>query len=391
MEKAILINGCAKNPDQIRGQGGGHAGSVVQYADDITAYAQDKIANIAGAHLQRYIDTIVNYLNNIQLKLSPTKCGVMLITSWAGESKRCPTITIDGTAVKTSDNLKILGVTINSSLTFGAHIANLAASAKNRTNAIRALTSTTFGLQKEELVSTYKTLVRSVFDYACPAWGPHVSATNWEKLQVQQNKGLRIATGCVLKSKVDHLHQETKLLKVKQHCDLLTAQFGAAAKTEQHPCHEVVTSGPKPGERPNRPKSHIRNVYHDCMAHFELADADDQPRASRQKSLHTAFVGEAIEQAENNKLLNEKPPDISKEERGLDRATRVRLAQLRSGHRSTLASFRNMLDPTIPANCRKCGIEDETVAHAISCIAGINDPTILWLEPRRAAEMTTEL
>ena len=48
------------------------------------------------------------------------------------------------------------------------------------------------------------------------------------------------------------------------------------------------------------------------------------------------------------------------------------LAQLRAGHCMGLAHYRNRVDPTQSATCGKCGEEEETVEHWISCPATTN-------------------
>ena len=53
------------------------------------------------------------------------------------------------------------------------------------------------GQDQETLVSTYKSIGRSVLEYGAPIWSPIISNNSWNKLQVVQNQALRIATGCL--------------------------------------------------------------------------------------------------------------------------------------------------------------------------------------------------
>ena len=55
-------------------------------------------------------------------------------------------------------------------------------------------------------------------------------------LQIQQNNALRTATGCTKTTPTDHIHRETKILKIRDHMDLKGAQFYNRIKTDtSHP------------------------------------------------------------------------------------------------------------------------------------------------------------
>ena len=72
----------------------------------------------------------------------------------------------------------------------------------NRNNILKALAGTSLGQQKETLLVTYKVVGRSIINYA-----------------------LRIATGCHKMSSIDHLHTEAEMLKVREHSEILSAQY----------------------------------------------------------------------------------------------------------------------------------------------------------------------
>ena len=72
---------------------------------------------------------------------------------------------------------------------------------------------------------TYKAVGRSIINYAAPVWSTTLGDTNYRNIQYTQNEALRIATGCHKMSSVDQLHAETKLMKVREHSELLSAQY----------------------------------------------------------------------------------------------------------------------------------------------------------------------
>jgi len=78
--------------------------------------------------------------------------------------------------------------------------------------------------------------------YAAPIWFHNTSPSHIQKLQTIQNSALRIATGCVKMTSVDHLHEETEMLHVKDHLSLISFQYLARALQPKNPSHSVVTS-----------------------------------------------------------------------------------------------------------------------------------------------------
>jgi hypothetical protein len=100
----------------------------------------------------------------------------------------------------------------------------------NKINQVmKALSGTSWGQDKQTLISTYKCLTRPVLEFGAPIWCPNISETSLRKLQVVQNSGLRMATGCHMKASIQHLYTETKVLPIKDHLDLKCSQYLAGA------------------------------------------------------------------------------------------------------------------------------------------------------------------
>ena len=109
-------------------------------------------------------------------------------------------------------------------------------------NGLKALAGTNWGQQKETLLLTYKTLGRSIANYAAPVWSTDASDTSMEKIQRTQNEALRIITGSHKMSSIDHLHSETKMLLVKDHLNLISAQYLVHCLDTDNVCHHDGSS-----------------------------------------------------------------------------------------------------------------------------------------------------
>ena len=173
--------------------------------------------------------------------ISAPKSTVTLFTPETKQAKYHPNIKIAGSQLPLNRSPKILGVCLDTSLTFNVHCTQAATRVSNRNNVLKALAGTTWGQQKETILLTYKAIGRSVANYGAPVWSTNASATSIGKIQIAQNEALRIATGSHKMSSIDHLHNETEMLTVKQHSDLLSAQYLVQCLDPDHVCHNITT------------------------------------------------------------------------------------------------------------------------------------------------------
>ena len=107
-------------------------------------------------------------------------------------------------------------------------------------NILKTLAGTSWGQQKETLLMTYKAVGRSIINYAAPVWSTNLRDTNYKNIQYTQNEALRIATSCHKMSSVDHLHVEAKMLKVREHSELLSAQYLTTRETPKRRMKETL-------------------------------------------------------------------------------------------------------------------------------------------------------
>ena len=89
---------------------------------------------------------------------------------------------------------------------------------------------------------TYKSIGRSIINYSAPVWSINLRDTNYRNIRYTQNDALKIATGCLKMFSVDHLHVEAKILKVREHSELLSAQYLARCLKPENVCHSITTT-----------------------------------------------------------------------------------------------------------------------------------------------------
>ena len=214
----------------------------VCYADDLTVWASGVNIPDLEVSINNYLEEVTAYLKNNYLLISaPKKSSVTLLTLDTHQAKIHPSIYIDNSHLPLVKCPRILGVYLDPSLSFNKHSQYVAERVSDRNNILKALAGTLWGQQKETLLLTYKAVDRSIINNAAPVWSPNLHDTNYRKIQYTQNEALRIATVCHKMSRVDHLHTEAEMLNVKEHSELLSAQYLDRCLEPGNVCHPITT------------------------------------------------------------------------------------------------------------------------------------------------------
>lgn len=355
---------------------------IITYADDTSACKSGTNIGEICADLTTYLDGLNNWFKARNLIISPSKSSATLFTTSSNECKYSLDITIDNQAVPTVQQPKILGVVLDNLVTFKHHAQAVKTKLQSRNNVLKALAGSTWGKDKEVITTTYKAIGRSVLNYAAPIWTPNLSETNWNHLQTAQNNALRIATGCTRMTQVEHLHDETNILPVKEHCQLLSKQFLLRTQLENHPNKRNLINNP-PRLMKNTLASEFGREIEQLIPEGGLTS---ELYKQINKKIHTDSVARSLSNRRPNKVLLRHPPKICKTEETLPRKTRVRLAQLRSGYSPMLNSYMNKIDPTTPNSCPDCNNSPHDTVHLFTCPVKNQQPVdTLWTDPVSAA------
>ncbi|XP_067636615.1 uncharacterized protein [Eurosta solidaginis] len=329
-----------------------------------------------------YLPDLSSFFASRNLALSPTKSSATLFTTWTSQMSTILNIHVDGSTLPTVLHPKILGVTFDQDLHFGEHAAAIVPRIQSRNKILKSLAGSTWGKDKETLMTTYKAISQPITCYASPIWSPSLKITHWKKLQACQNTALRIATGCLLMSPEHHLHNEARILPIRERNEMLTKQFLLNTQKPGHPNRHLIDE-PAP---PRGLRSHLRK-------HFEeIRHLRTQPYEAKK---HKQVLGVLHIQASDlyagncpvNPVLKVKYPKLAEEERILPRETRVTLAQLRSGYCNRLNSYISRINPDIQNVCPACNVSPHDTNHLFNCNVEPTPltPLSLWSTPVETA------
>ena len=294
------------------------------YADYLTVWATGvKIPDLDDS-VNSYLEEVTAYLKDNSLLISARKSTVTLFSPDAHQAKTHPRILIEDSQLPLVQCPNILGVYLDTSLSFNKYIGYVVERVSSRNYILKALAGTSWRQQKETLLMTYKAVGRSIINYDAPVWSTNLRDTNYRNIQYTQNDALRIATSCHKISSVDHLHVEVKMLKAREHSDLLSAQYLARCLELGNVCHSNTTR-----ETPKRRmKETLFTRYRNTVEPIMLADN----RKTTFQAIHTDAVNKAVKYQKNIIVLDDLPHPINDSEKDLTRKERATITQLRSGY-----------------------------------------------------------
>ena len=287
------------------------------------------------------------------------------------------------TRLPTIRNPKILGLTFDPKLIFNEHIKTSKDKAEKNNQYTKSPDLNPLGQNKETLTNTYKTVTRPILEYAGTIYAPIISDKQLTALQVKENQGLRIATGCTSDTNINHIHDETKILPIEKHLRLHSSQLRQKVSHPDHPLYRLTTQ-PQPPRL--RKKTIFNNNQYTLNIDPDPTHAIDENTIKRNmKTIHTTIVQDHLNNRPINKLLSRPPPDIDKKEETLPHSTRRKLSQLRTNKSPLLMTYLHKIDPanTPAATCPLCNDPNHDSLHLFNCPDIPTTLTVwnLWTDP----------
>lgn len=144
---------------------------LVGYADDSTLIApvscpRDRV--LVAASLNRDLDVIVAWCSRWGMLINSSKTYGMIVSRSRTIAPSFPDFVIGGSAIMLVNELKILGVVIDSKLTFESHVRGIAAAASRRVGILRK-SLTVYG-DRSVASRCFWSFVLPVFEYCSPVW-----------------------------------------------------------------------------------------------------------------------------------------------------------------------------------------------------------------------------
>jgi hypothetical protein len=162
------------------------------------------------------------YFHRWKLKLNENKTEAIIFT------KRRPelnvNIKIDNKEIPWSKSVKYLGIILDNKLNYTEHVNSISQKAIIKLiNLYPILHRNSFITQENKLL-LYKAVIRPNITYACPVWS-YISKTKYNKLQILQNKFLRLTGKFRAFTPIFKMHDLLKIEYIFEHIKKLSLKY----------------------------------------------------------------------------------------------------------------------------------------------------------------------
>ena len=216
--------------------------SCAIYADDVTIWTQGRHIPTLFREMQRALVSLGDWAARTGFVFSSAKSNAILFRR---SLKRLdltllPDLQLNGERIAVVNQVKYLGVILDSKLNLHSHVEYIKGRAQQRMSVLKCVAGKSYGADRTVLLRMYKAIIRPILEYASFLLdGP--GNRRVDSLETIQNACLRIATGALRTSPVRALQVDTNIPPLQlRRKELLVRYFLKVLGDRQHPCHSLM-------------------------------------------------------------------------------------------------------------------------------------------------------
>jgi hypothetical protein len=192
------------------------------FADDTASFSSSKNIDLIIDRLQASLNSLILYFTKWKLKINASKTEAIMFTRQRSLPNR--TLKINNHDIPWSRSVKYLGTILDNKLNWSENTSKLKLKGTKALIALHPILNKRSKLSKMTKLCIYSTLIRPCITYACPVWSS-TCPTNIRKLQVIQNKALRIAFNTPFRTNLHKLHTKIKFPTLSEYIYKLSKNF----------------------------------------------------------------------------------------------------------------------------------------------------------------------
>ncbi|KAI8126988.1 putative RNA-directed DNA polymerase from transposon X-element [Lucilia cuprina] len=205
------------------------------YADDTALISSSKLTSALLRKMEKGLSACTKYFHKWRIKINPNKTQA-IIFPYNKSPKRIPRrqISIGNEHIPIDNCVKYLGVILDKKLIFREHIEQACQKAIKAIRSLWPLLNKHSYLNAKNKNLLYKSIIRPILTYASPVW---YTAANYhlKRLQIIQNKCLKIINNKNWKYPTNILHQETKYEKIFDFITRLNNKYFEKVENSSYP------------------------------------------------------------------------------------------------------------------------------------------------------------
>ncbi|MFM2293543.1 MAG: hypothetical protein RIS29_3356, partial [Bacteroidota bacterium] len=161
---------------------------IHKFVDDVTL---SEIIKHDLSNMSNHLNNIVEWSNQNLMNINFAKTKEMLL----GRSNTNPfsSISVNSNAIERVSTFRLLGVHIDDNLKWTSHTSYIYSKASSRLYFMKLLKRS--GASIDDMVHFFKTIVRSLLEYACPVWHNSLTIEQSDQIESIQKRALKIICG----------------------------------------------------------------------------------------------------------------------------------------------------------------------------------------------------
>jgi hypothetical protein len=200
-----------------------HVG-LAQYAEDMAHVATSGSPSLLVGYLEANLGRLERWLRDWRIAINVSKSTMVFFVKTVRRNQKPRKVQFLGEPIQWVETARYLGVTLDTQLTWSAHVNQVGKKSAQRLGVLGPLLNRRSGLSDRNGVLLYKQLIRRMMDYACPIRRSAARSHVW-KLQVLQSKFLCIATNAPWYFSNRQIHEDLGIPFFADHIRALTESF----------------------------------------------------------------------------------------------------------------------------------------------------------------------
>lgn len=204
----------------------GYTGTnLAQFADDTAVYTSSWDVVKAAERVSKHCTQLQKYFHKWKVKINEAKTEALIFTKKKHSKTKIKDIKLFENNIHLADDARYLGVYLDTRLNFNTHSKKTLQKSQIQFSQLYPLLCKKSKINIKLKLLLYKMLIRPVFAYATPMWNNISNRKNIKKLQIFQNKCLRVIQAKPPWTKTSFLHKKSNIQYVEDYLSDLTKSF----------------------------------------------------------------------------------------------------------------------------------------------------------------------
>lgn len=194
------------------------------FADDTAIFSSSRFSSIIINSLKSSMTRLDRYFLKWKIKLNTSKTEAIFFTRRRTRELPGPTITIGNEIISWKSEAKYLGMIFDKTMTLNKHVDYAIAKSNKISQILFPLINRSSNLDLWNKMMVYKQIIRPALTYGCPLF-KHIAPTNIKKMQVFQNKIIKMILDLPTYTSTNHIQEITEIPIIEEYATKLNETF----------------------------------------------------------------------------------------------------------------------------------------------------------------------